>query len=332
MSTIEQQGIASRPPARPLRPRQGAGVAAVLARLRGLGPLRFPTTRRGLQQALGLLWLLDGALQFQPFMLGKGFARQILGPAADGQPHLVAGPAHWAANVIAAHPVIWDVPFATVQLALGIGMLISRTARAALAASVAWALGVWFFGEALSGLATGNASLLSGAPGAVLLYAVLALAAWPHRGDSDIPPARWLPLAWATVWIGAAVLQALPENARGIDIATAIRANGSPHSFASLDNSIASWISRHGTPILVVLLVVEVLVGLAALEQKTLPLAAGTGLAFSLLIWIFSQNFGALYTGQATDPNAAPLIALMAIALLRVDPRSGVLSVRSWCS
>ena len=131
MSTIEQQGIASRPPARPLRPRQGAGVAAVLARLRGLGPLRFPTTRRGLQQALGLLWLLDGALQFQPFMLGKGFARQILGPAADGQPHLVAGPAHWAANVIAAHPVIWDVPFATVQLALGIGMLISRTARAA---------------------------------------------------------------------------------------------------------------------------------------------------------------------------------------------------------
>jgi hypothetical protein len=29
--------------------------------------------RRALQRALGLIWLLDGALQFQPFMFGRGF-------------------------------------------------------------------------------------------------------------------------------------------------------------------------------------------------------------------------------------------------------------------
>ena len=85
-------------------------------------------TRRGLQIALGFLWLLDGGLQLQPFMLGTGFARQIVTVSADGQPQFVAVPMHWAADVIAAHPVAWDVPFATVQLLIGVGLLVPRTA------------------------------------------------------------------------------------------------------------------------------------------------------------------------------------------------------------
>ena len=121
-------------------------------------------TRRHLQIALGLLWLLDGALQLQPFMLRTSFARQVLDPVAAGQPHFVAGPVHWAANLIAAHPVAWDVPFAAIQLLIGLGLLFPRTAKLALAASIPWSLGVWFFGEGLSGLASGHASLLTGAP------------------------------------------------------------------------------------------------------------------------------------------------------------------------
>lgn len=38
--------------------------------------------RRGLQIALGLLWLLDDALQYQPYMFGEGFITQVLAPAA----------------------------------------------------------------------------------------------------------------------------------------------------------------------------------------------------------------------------------------------------------
>lgn len=273
-----------------------------------------------MQVALGLLWLLDGGLQLQPFMLGTGFARRILAPAATGQPHLVAGPAHWAAGVIGAHPLAWDVPFATVQLLLGVGMLVPRTVRPALAASVAWALGVWFFGEALSGLASGDASLLSGAPGAVLLYAVLALAAWPRHGRSDRPPAPWLPLAWAMLWIGGAILQALPANARGADVADAVRANGSPGPLSGFESSLADWIGRHGASTVFVLVLVETLIGLAALDRRTLRVGVGAGLVLALATWVVGQNFGDLYTGQATDPNTAPLIALMAVALLGSRP------------
>jgi hypothetical protein len=272
-------------------------------------------TRRHLQIALGLLWGLDGALQLQPFMLGTGFARQIIAPNAIGQPDLVAAPVHWAANLIAAHPVALDVPFAAAQLLLGVGLLVPHTARRALAASVAWSLGVWFFGEGLGGLADGHASLLTGAPGAALLYGVLALAAWPSRDPSQQAPARWLPLAWATLWIGGAIFQALPGQNSGTAVAGAI-SGGAPGWLGRLDASAANWSTRHGTAVVVALVAAEALIGLAALYSRTRIPAVAAGFALALAIWVIAQDLGQLYSGQATDPNTAPLIALLAIAIL----------------
>jgi hypothetical protein len=287
-------------------------------------------TRRSLQVVLGLFWLLDGVLQLQPFMLRASFARGILAPVGDGQPQFVAGPVHWAANLVAAHPVAWDVPFGIIQLALGLGMLVPRTARLALAASLPWAIGVWWLGEGLSGLASGNASLLSGAPGSVSLYAVLALAAWPRRSRSDVSPARWLPLAWATLWVGAAVLQALPMNNTGADVSSAMLANGSPSWLAGFENSFAGWITHHGTLSVVLLVAAEALIGLAVLYRRTVSGGAAAGLLLALAIWVIGQNFGALYTGQATDPNTAPLVMLMAVALLAGYARPREAADRLW--
>jgi hypothetical protein len=82
-----------------------------------------------------------------------------------------------------------DVPAA--QLALGAGLLFRRTARAALAGTIAWGLAVWWLGEGLGGiLGSATSSPLTGAPGAAVLYALLvllALAFWPVRRDSAAP-------------------------------------------------------------------------------------------------------------------------------------------------
>jgi hypothetical protein len=265
-------------------PRWGTWVGTVPAR-RGI-------TRRDLQVALGMLWLIDGVLQAQPFMFGPGFATQVIAPTGQGQPGFVAAPVHWAATLIAAHPVAWNVAFASIQILLGVGLLIDRTARPALAASIAWGLGVWYFGEGLSGLASGQASLLTGAPGSALLLAVLAVAAWPSRNGSREGPAPWLPFAWAVAWVGGAVFQALPQN--------------------------------QGTTVPSELLVIaEYLIGAGALLRATRVPAAVLGLAFALVFWVTSQDFGGIFTGQGTDPNTGPLFVLMAIALIaphRTDP------------
>jgi hypothetical protein len=246
---------------------------------------RSGITRRQLQIGLGLLWLLDGVLQAQPFMFTRGFATQVIAAGGQGQPGFVAVPVHWVSTVIAAHPVAWNLPFAAFQILLGVGLLVRRTARPALAASIAWALGVWYFGEGLSGLASGHASLTTGAPGSALLLAILGCAAWPSRAERSEGPAPWLPFAWAVVWVGAAVFQALPQN-RGTAVPSEL------------------------------LVTAEYLIGVGALVRSTRVVAAALGLALALLFWMLGQHLGQLTSGQAPDPNSGPALALMAIALM----------------
>jgi hypothetical protein len=279
-------------------------------------------TRRHLQVALGLFWLLDGALQAQPFMFTRGFATEVIAPIGEGQPGFVSGPVHLAATVIAANPVVWNLPFAAIQLLLGIGLLVPRTARLTLAASIAWALGVWYLGEGLSGMASGHASMIAGAPGSALIYALLAAAAWPRQDGSRERPASWLRFAWAGVWVGMAVFQALPGQNSGTAVASALTAGteGAPAWLASLDSSVGSWAAGHGLLLVIALVVAEALIGIGALARRFRTPAVALGLALALAFWVMGQDLGALYTGQATDPNSGPVLALMAITLLAGSP------------
>jgi hypothetical protein len=275
-------------------------------------------TRRGLQIALGVFWLLDGGLQAQSFMFTRGFATQLIAPTGQGQPGVVSGPVHFASTLIAAHPFAWNLLFAAAQVLLGVGLLLGRTARIALIASIVWALGVWYLGEGLSGLASGHASILNGAPGSALLYAVIGAAAWPNGTRRDEAPARWLVRAWAALWVGAAIYQLLPGQNTGSDVSGVLTgaAGGAPNWLAQVDTSIATWAGQHGALVVAALTGVEVLVGVAALARKTRTWALAVGILLSLAIWVLGQDLGQLYSGQSTDPNSAPLIVLMGVALL----------------
>lgn len=279
---------------------------------------RRQLNRRGLQIALGIFWLLDGGLQAQPFMFTRDFATQLVAPVGQGQPGVVSGPVNFAARVIAQHPFAWNLLFVAAQLLLGVGLLLRRTARIALIASIVWALGVWYTAEGLSGLASGHASLLTGAPGSALLYAVLAAAAWPNGTRNAEAPAGWLVWAWTALWVGAAVYQLLPGQNSGSAVASLLSdaAQGSPSWLAPVDTSIANWVGRNGALAVGALAVMEFLVGVTALSRKTRTWALALGIVVSLAIWVIGQDLGQLYTGQATDPNSAPLIVLMALALL----------------
>jgi hypothetical protein len=294
-----------------------SGTAAAPARLR--------ITRRGIQIALGLLWLLDGLLQFQPAMLTPKFAVKVIAPAGAGEPGFIAGPVGELVRIVLYQPVIIDVAFGLIQLALGAGILYARTARRALAASVAWALLVWYLGEGLGGLAGGSSSLLTGAPGAALLYAVLALAAWPGRdgaGAADGPP-RWTAAAWAALWLGAAVLQLLPgrDTNASIAMSLAMNASGAPSWFAPIGAHLAALVPGSGVSIVVDLVVLQAFAGVGALGASRVRLAAVTvGCGLSLVYWVAGQGMGQPWSGLATDPGTAPLVVLLGFAVLGAAP------------
>ncbi len=286
--------------------------------------LKTLTSKRGVQVSLGILWLIDGALQLQHQMFGSNFATQVIAPAGQGQPAVVSGPINFEIHTLLLHPAIFNACFALIQLALGVLILRKATLKLGLLASVAWGLGVWYMGEGLGGLLSGHTSLLIGAPGAALIYAVLALAVLPrasaqNKQIDDKKPAYWLPFVWAALWIVGAIYQLLPGQNTTSDIASTIAAhagNGTPGWLSTLDIHTANFIHSQGFGFVVGLALLQVAIGLLILlPGKIYKIAVGAGIALSLVFWFVGQSLGTYYSGLATDPNTAPLLILLGIAV-----------------
>src|SRR5580693_7835623 len=189
--------------------------------LSGIGVVRedgwaAPDTRRKLQLLLAGIWLLDAILQFQAFMFSKGFA-QMLGATGTGNPGVIAGPISWAGRTVAQHGVVTNAIFAAIQLLIALGIAVRPTVRLALGVSIAWALAVWWLGEGLGGVLSGTASPVNGAPGAVIIYALLAVLLWPPGNEGPFEAARAIgrrpaQALWLILWASLAYFALLPAS------------------------------------------------------------------------------------------------------------------------
>jgi hypothetical protein len=310
-------------PVRPsvLRARAGRIGRALLART---ADLESQGARRGLQIALGLVWLLDGVLQLQPYMFGPGFA-SMLGSTATGNPGVLASPILQASRLVGHDAVAWNTAFAVIQLAIAAGLLWRPTVKAALAGSVAWSLAVWWLGEGLGGLFTGTASPVTGAPGAVILYALIAAVVWPARTDAPRPggiagygllASKGSRAAWLVLWGGFAylVMQPAVRASSGLRGALAANAAGEPGWLAAPDRATAAAIGSHGAVVCVVLAVLFAAIAAGILHPVTARPALAAAAIAGLVIWVTGENFGQILTGTATDPNTGPLLVLLAAA------------------
>ncbi len=103
----------------------------------------------------------------------------VIYPTIDGNPRVIASPMGWAQRTVLDHTVGANAAFAVIQLLLGLAIAYRPTVKLGLAASLPWAIAVWWFGEGLGGVLSGGADPLTGAPGGVILYALLAVLLWP---------------------------------------------------------------------------------------------------------------------------------------------------------
>jgi hypothetical protein len=284
-------------------------------------------TRRMLQLGLAAIWLLDGVLQYQPFMFTRAFG-QMIGATSSGNPGVVAHPINWNATLVEHHLVLVNALFATIQLLLGLGIAWRPTVRPALAASIVWALGVWWFGEGLGGVLSGAADPVNGAPGAVIIYALLAVLLWPadRRVPSGAPapfvaaravgaqPARAL---WLILWGSLAYFALTPADRAPQalhDMITGMAA-GEPGWLAALDKHSAALVAHQGLAASVVLAVALIIVAVGVYLPP--PAATATlilAVVLAAVIWVVGEALGAILTGGGTDPNSGPLLALLALA------------------
>ena len=287
---------------------------------------------RAVQITLGCVWILDALLQFQPRMFGPDLVKQMMLPMAQGQPAPVAWSITNLAHFVRPDAGVWNFFFGAIQLGIGVGMLFRRTVKPAIVAMAIWAFGVWWFGEGFGMLLTGAASPLTGAPGAVILYPLIGLLVWPTGTDAARvepglsssaaatgPLGSGAPLfAWTGFWSLSAVLWLFPANRAGGSIPSTLKnaASGEPGWFAHFETSLANALPHNGSLLPWVLAGLSLAIAFGPLLSRRIQPFLLAGVVLQAIFWVTGMAFGAVLTGMGTDPNAAPLVALLAFAMV----------------
>lgn len=285
-------------------------------------------SRKFLRRVLGTLWLIDALLQVQPQMFTTNMINSVLLPTLSSQPAPIAASLHAITVMISQHLVFFNLLIAIVQAEIGIFLITGFWVRTTIIVSIVWAFIVWYGGEGMNMLLTGQASVLTGAPGAVLLYPLLGLLVYPRKSASSAEAStesllspvrfRWI---LAGFWIFAALLQLQPFWWQTGNIAGVI---GGMTGLGKLSTLIidpvliplARLVAPLEVPVNVALIVVflGVGIGLALVKQEKLRPWLVASLVLSILMWWLAQAFGMILTGLATDFNSGLLLALMTLA------------------
>jgi hypothetical protein len=296
------------------------------------GVRRPLVSARGIQVALGVIWLLDGLFQFKSFMFTHAIVTEVFEPAIHGQPAFIGDPMRTFAAFYGRDLTLWNSLSGEIQVAIGLGLMYGkRLVKPALAVSFAWAIVVWWFGEGFGGLTSNTLPApLMGAPGAVILYAIIGLLVWPTDRSEGCSPAALGPLGdrgglylWSGLWVLSAGLWLANVN-RAKEATHGMiteMAAASPHWLAKIQDSLAKHTVGHGTTIAVVLAIVSLAVAVGVWTPLRWP-ALAIGIVLSLAYWLYGQDIGGpFWVESATDVNAGPLFVLLAAALFPVVQR-----------
>ncbi len=271
--------------------------------------------QRRVQTVLGLIWLLDGGLQFQSAFYEHGF-EQMLVANAQGQAGWIHDSIIWAAHIAGGNLAVWNTLFALTQVLLGLGLLYRPLVKPALVASFAWTLIVWWFGEGFGMMFMDMAQPMTGAPGGVLMYSLVGLVAWPAERPGGWLGARGARIQWAVLWLVMAYLWLTAPNAAPDATSGMLNSVGSGIGvITTIQNHLASASKGGGVPIAFVLSALSAVIGVAVARGWHARTFLWIAIVLNLLYWVIPQGVGGLLAGGATDPNSGPLFVLLAVAM-----------------
>lgn len=290
--------------------------------------LRFPPSRRHIRVVLGLLWLLDAALQAQPDLFTAHWWRTDLAQSVMGEPASVNHSIFWAVGIVSSHAALWNTAFVGFEVVLGLALVLGVCERTALVLSVPWALGTWWVGEGFGTLPTGFALLASGSPGPALFYPIVGLLAWPTRERSDsceaprtvsVAPIAQRPglAVWVVLWAGQALLL-IPwvyPSAQVLVANIEEYSQGQPGWLVHVTTWAEGLAGAHAGMTALLMAGAQVAIGVGVLLTATRRIAVVAGVVSALGFWLVFQSLGTLPAGDATDPGTAPLMILFALAL-----------------
>jgi hypothetical protein len=298
---------------------------------------RLHVNQRTLQIALGVIWIFDGLLKFQPHLFKPSFITDVIRPMAAGQPTLIGSTINHMANFLSHEATMWVAVFGLVEIGIGVALLFRRSLKPALVISFIWGIGIALFGEGLGMVLTGDTSPLQGAPGAVCFYVLLGVMLWPKRetdpnaprvGASSSAAGRGIfggtgaLLVWAAIWVFEAIIWMFPFNRTGDAISNQMNATavGEPGWYAHFLHSFGQAFTGAGIWVAVILATASIVIALGPLVSRQPQIFIMLGIGLALAYWVTGEGLGELLTFGGTDPNNGPIVALIGLSVLPLVP------------
>jgi len=128
--------------------------------------------------AFGVIWLIDGALEWQPADF-HNFLQSITA-VSQGQPAPLAALISAGQAVVAINPILANGLLAALETAIGLSLITNRLSRWALGISALLAAMIWVFGQGLGMVFMPGATDIQSGP-LYVLVSLMLLKALPAR-------------------------------------------------------------------------------------------------------------------------------------------------------
>ncbi len=263
-------------------------------------------SRRVIQTLLGVVWFVDGLLQLKPQMFTPAFIKEVILPTGNGEPRFVSAIVNWGAGITVGHIALWNSIFAVVQLGIGLALISNFKTKATIITSIIWSAIVWGFGEGFGQILTGQTLLLNGAPGAVVIYALIGIAIWT---DKNRDPSSWSKrgIRFAQLSLGTLFL-----------LGCVLHFQGSYLSPTGLSQEVtipwlAEAIGKQGVIVSIIMAFIELAIATMLILRIRIQAVVWVSIVLSLVFWWAGQSFGQIFSPLATDFNTGLLMAILAL-------------------
>ena len=283
---------------------------------------KIPNTIR---LVLGILWIVDGILQFQPEM-PYGFLSVVIEPSIQAinnvgvEKFLMIG-----YNIWLLHPFQFDALSGSLQIFIGVAYLLNRSTKALnyiSFISIIWALVIWIFCEGLGGIPESGVSLLTGFPGSALIYIILAVPYISLKLGNIKNLQKYFIYTVSAIFLIGGILQLIPGNTfwtkgqLAYDIYMNINQQGeNPIVYVILNHTYVYLLFRENY-LNIFMFLLMIASGLFILLHIRTGLILAT--VFVGLTWLLFQDLG-IYILPATDPNTGLPLLLVLVILIEID-------------
>lgn len=281
-----------------------------------------PPARTYLRWGFGVIWLVDGILQFQVSM-PLGLANNVVAPLRANTPSWLHSLMSHGVYLWNTHPINLAVGVAWLQVGIGLVFIASNglTGRVAGLVSALWAALVWLIGNGAGGMFVTGASFLFGWPGATFFYAIAGV--WLFAKPETFR--RWFSLVTlriiAVVTALGAILQMLPStefwhggNTNALTAMTSYMTKiAQPHWLAWFSRGVGRIAGSMGGGfnVAIVLWLGICTVGLWFATKRGWRWPVWTMVGGCIFFWLTAQDTS-LFGGLSTDFNSLLPLAVLA--------------------